>query len=135
MMTIFEHLSPGERLGELLFGLIIPLTFTLGAGIAVGDSERASASLLYATLGCNVAWGIIDGASSSSPRWPGLHRRFGGFRAGIRCDVACGDPYLLTGRRPRVARDRARRLTPAAELTRALLELQPRIAYPNRTEP
>ena len=62
MMTIFEHLSPGERLGELLFGLIIPLTFTLGAGIAVGDSERASASLLYATLGCNVTWGIIDGA-------------------------------------------------------------------------
>jgi len=62
MMTMFEHLSAGERLGELLFGLIMTLTFTLGAGIAVGDSPSASASLLYATLGCNVAWGVIDGA-------------------------------------------------------------------------
>jgi VIT1/CCC1 family predicted Fe2+/Mn2+ transporter len=59
---LFEHLSPGERLGELLFGLIMTLTFTLGAGVMVGASEGASSSLLYATLGCNVAWGIIDGA-------------------------------------------------------------------------
>jgi len=62
MMTLFEHLSPGERLGELLFGLIMTLTFTLGAGVAIGVSEGASSSLLYATLGCNLAWGIIDGA-------------------------------------------------------------------------
>jgi hypothetical protein len=26
-----EHLDPGERMGELLFGLIMVLTFTLGA--------------------------------------------------------------------------------------------------------
>jgi VIT1/CCC1 family predicted Fe2+/Mn2+ transporter len=62
MMTLFEHLSPGEQLGEVLFGLIMTLTFTLGAGVMVGTSEGASSSLLYATLGCNVAWGIIDGA-------------------------------------------------------------------------
>jgi hypothetical protein len=62
MIPFFEHLSPGERLGELLFGLIMTLTFTLGAGVMVGASEGASLSLLYATLGCNVAWGIIDGA-------------------------------------------------------------------------
>ena len=52
--AIFDHLSPGgERLRELLFGLIMTLTFTLGASIAVGDSEGASTSLLYATLGCS----------------------------------------------------------------------------------
>jgi hypothetical protein len=62
MMTLFEYLSPGERLGELLFGLIMTLTFTLGAGVAVGASDGPSSSLLFATLGCNVAWGIIDGA-------------------------------------------------------------------------
>ena len=63
MLTLlFEQLTPGERLGELLFGLIMTLTFTLGAGVMVGTSEGASSSLLYATLGCNVAWGIIDGA-------------------------------------------------------------------------
>jgi hypothetical protein len=62
MMMLFEHLSPGDRLGELLFGLIMTLTFTLGAGVMVGTSDSDSASLLAATLGCNVAWGVIDGA-------------------------------------------------------------------------
>ena len=62
MLTFFEHLSPGERLSELLFGLIMTLTFTLGAALVVGTSEGNSSSLLYATLGCNLAWGIIDGA-------------------------------------------------------------------------
>jgi hypothetical protein len=62
MMSLFEHLSPGDRLGELLFGLIMTLTFTLGAGVMVGTSDGDSASLLAATLGCNVAWGVIDGA-------------------------------------------------------------------------
>lgn len=57
-----DHLAPGERLGELLFGLIMTLTFTIGAGVWVGTAEGASTALLYATIGCNVAWGIIDGA-------------------------------------------------------------------------
>jgi hypothetical protein len=57
-----EHLAPGERLGEMLFGLIMTLTFTLGAGMWVGTAEGASTSLLIATIGCNVAWGVIDGA-------------------------------------------------------------------------
>jgi hypothetical protein len=57
-----EHLSPGVRLGEILFGLIMTLTFTLGAGAFFGGTEGASRSLLFATIGCNVAWGIIDAA-------------------------------------------------------------------------
>jgi VIT1/CCC1 family predicted Fe2+/Mn2+ transporter len=59
---VARHLSPGERLGELLFGLIMTLTFTLSAGVIFGDGEGASRDLLIATIGCNVAWGIIDGA-------------------------------------------------------------------------
>lgn len=55
------RLDPGERLGELLFGLIMVLTFTLGAGIELGDREETR-DLLVAALGCNTAWGIIDGA-------------------------------------------------------------------------
>jgi VIT1/CCC1 family predicted Fe2+/Mn2+ transporter len=54
-----ERLDPGERLGELLFGLIMVLTFTLGAGIELGDREEGR-ELLVAALGCNTAWGIID---------------------------------------------------------------------------
>jgi hypothetical protein len=56
-----DHLAPGERLGETLFGLIMTLTFTIGAGFVVGTAEGASTALLYATIGCNVAWGLIDG--------------------------------------------------------------------------
>jgi hypothetical protein len=57
-----EHLDPGERLGELLFGLIMVLTFTLGAGIELAGDREATRELLVAALGCNAAWGIIDAA-------------------------------------------------------------------------
>jgi hypothetical protein len=52
-----RHLEPVESLGEILFGLIMVLTFTLGASLA-GGHERG---LILAALGCNVAWGVIDG--------------------------------------------------------------------------
>lgn len=55
------HLDPGERMGELLFGLIMVLTFTLGAGIEMGERDETR-DLLIAALGCNTAWGIIDAA-------------------------------------------------------------------------
>ena len=57
-----KQLSPGESLSEILFGLIMTLTFTLGAGILIREDPTAARDLLIATLGCNVAWGIIDGA-------------------------------------------------------------------------
>ena len=57
-----ERLDPGERMGELLFGLIMVLTFTLGAGIELGGDRGETRDLLIAALGCNTAWGIIDGA-------------------------------------------------------------------------
>jgi hypothetical protein len=57
-----EHLDPGERLGELLFGLIMVLSFTLGAGIELQGDPSATRELLIAALGCNAAWGIIDAA-------------------------------------------------------------------------
>jgi hypothetical protein len=50
-----EQLDPGERMGELLFGLIMVLSFTLGAGIEMGDREETR-DLLIAALGCNTAW-------------------------------------------------------------------------------
>jgi hypothetical protein len=57
-----RYLEPAERLNEILFGLIMVLTFTLTAGLTVGDGPEAVRELLVATLGCNLAWGIIDGA-------------------------------------------------------------------------
>lgn len=58
-----KYLDPVSSLGEILFGVIMTLTFTLAAGILVREEGRAGArELLIATVGCNVAWGIIDAA-------------------------------------------------------------------------
>jgi VIT1/CCC1 family predicted Fe2+/Mn2+ transporter len=54
---IDRYLDPAESLGEVLFGLIMVLTLTLGAAVAAGY-ERG---LILAAVGCNVAWGVIDG--------------------------------------------------------------------------
>lgn len=61
MGFVDRYLSPGDSLSEILFGLIMTLTFTLGAGILVRENPDAARELLIATVGCNVAWGIIDG--------------------------------------------------------------------------
>ena len=63
MAVLHRYLDPSTSLAEVLFGLIMTLTFTLGAGLIIEDEGRAGArELLIAVIGCNVAWGIIDGA-------------------------------------------------------------------------
>jgi VIT family len=58
-----KWLDPATSMGEVLFGLIMTLTFTLGAGLIMEEEGREGArQLLIATIGCNIAWGIIDGA-------------------------------------------------------------------------
>jgi hypothetical protein len=48
LSLLSDRLSPGTQLGEILFGLIMTLTFTLGAGAYFGGSEGATRELLYA---------------------------------------------------------------------------------------
>jgi hypothetical protein len=49
-------------MGEALFGLIMTLTFTLGADLVIQDQGREGArQMLLGILGCNLAWGLIDG--------------------------------------------------------------------------
>ncbi len=52
-------LEPVERISEVLFGIIIVLTFTCSLGIARADHGEVHAMLIAAT-GCTLAWGIID---------------------------------------------------------------------------
>lgn len=52
-------LSPIERLSEVLFGLIMVLTFTGSLSVATADRADVKVMLIGA-LGCNIAWGIID---------------------------------------------------------------------------
>jgi VIT1/CCC1 family predicted Fe2+/Mn2+ transporter len=52
-------LEPIERISEVLFGLIMVLTFTCSLSIAeAGRSEIRT--MLLGALGCNLAWGLID---------------------------------------------------------------------------
>lgn len=52
-------LDPAERVSEVLFGLIMVLTFTGSLSIAEAGRDDIRAMLIGA-LGCNLAWGIID---------------------------------------------------------------------------
>lgn len=53
-------LQPGERIAEALFGLIMVLSFT--GSLSVADAGRDDVrTMLIGALGCNIAWGIIDG--------------------------------------------------------------------------
>jgi VIT1/CCC1 family predicted Fe2+/Mn2+ transporter len=52
-------LDPIERSSEVLFGLIMVLTFT-GSFRASGADHDSVDRMLLAALGCNLAWGIID---------------------------------------------------------------------------
>ena len=58
---LFSYLDPVDSMAEILFGLIMVLSFTLAAGFVAGEGKAGVHGLLIATLGCNVAWGIIDG--------------------------------------------------------------------------
>ena len=54
-----QRLDPIERSSEVLFGLIMVLTFTGSFRITGGDHDSVD-RMLVAALGCNLAWGIID---------------------------------------------------------------------------
>jgi hypothetical protein len=52
-------LDPVERSSEVLFGLIMVLSFTGSISVASAGREDVR-ELLVGALGCNLAWGIID---------------------------------------------------------------------------
>lgn len=98
---IATHLDPANRFIEVVCGLIMVLTFTLVGSQLVSDDPSGAQKLLIAALGCNVAWGVIDGvmfvmngltAGSSSPVCRGGQGCYG------RSGGAIGD---RTGPRPR----------------------------------
>jgi VIT1/CCC1 family predicted Fe2+/Mn2+ transporter len=52
-------LDPIERASEVLFGLIMVLTFTGSLSVVEMGNEDVR-TMLFGALGCNFAWGIID---------------------------------------------------------------------------
>jgi hypothetical protein len=53
-------LDPMERISETLFGLIMALTFICSLGVATVGNIKIQ-TMLIGALGCNLAWGIVDG--------------------------------------------------------------------------
>jgi hypothetical protein len=68
-------LDPTARISEVLFGLIMALTFTGSLGVATAGREEIR-MLLIGMIGCNVAWGLVDAVmflmSSVTERGHGL---------------------------------------------------------------
>ncbi|WP_442579348.1 VIT1/CCC1 transporter family protein [Mesorhizobium sp. ASY16-5R] len=52
-------LDPIERISEVLFGLIMILTFT-GSLSAAESGQSEVRTMLIGAIGCNLAWGLID---------------------------------------------------------------------------
>lgn len=52
-------LDPIARTSEVLFGLIMALTFTGTFGVATAGREDVR-ELLIGMIGCNIAWGLVD---------------------------------------------------------------------------
>lgn len=52
-------LDPIARVSEVLFGLIMALTFTGTLSAATADREEVR-TLLIGVIGCNLAWGLVD---------------------------------------------------------------------------
>lgn len=81
-----QLLEPIDRISEVLFGLIMALTFTVTIDAASADGA-AVRSMLIAALGCNIAWGLVDGVMYTSM---GLVERAHGIR--LMRDVRVADP-------------------------------------------
>lgn len=68
-------LDPIARVSEILFGVIMALTFTGTFSAATADREDLR-SMLIGVIGCNLAWGLVDAVmflmSSLSERGNGI---------------------------------------------------------------
>jgi VIT1/CCC1 family predicted Fe2+/Mn2+ transporter len=58
-----KYLSPSDRLSEIMYGLIMVLTVTSTVNIGLTEGEFGTRTMILAALGCNAAWGIVDGVT------------------------------------------------------------------------
>ena len=61
MTSSTRVLDPIDHVSEVLFGLIMVLTFTGSLSVAEAGRDDVR-TMLIGALGCNIAWGIIDAA-------------------------------------------------------------------------
>jgi len=55
-----DVLGPAERVAEITFGVLMAMTMTTAVDIGT-DGPTGMRTLIVGALGCNLAWGIVDG--------------------------------------------------------------------------
>jgi hypothetical protein len=91
--------EPVDRVSEILFGLIMVLTFTGSLGMAEAGREDIRTMLIVA-LGCNLAWGIIDGLLNLMQRLADRGRALTTFRAVRSAGDAQEARHVIAGALP-----------------------------------
>lgn len=76
----FGILDPMERISEVLFAVIMALTFTCTIGVESADNLKVR-TMLFAALGCNLAWGIIDACLYLMTRFNAESKKIGTLRS------------------------------------------------------
>ena len=54
-----EVLDPVHRVSEIIFGLLMALSFTGALSVATAGREEVR-TMMFTALGCNLAWGLVD---------------------------------------------------------------------------
>ena len=54
-----EVLDPVHRVSEIIFGLLMALSFTGALSVATAGREEVR-TVMFTALGCNLAWGLVD---------------------------------------------------------------------------
>jgi hypothetical protein len=60
MLQSRRVLEPIDRVSEIIFGVLMAMTFIGAMNVATAGREEAR-TVMLAALGCNVAWGLTDG--------------------------------------------------------------------------
>ncbi|MFC5695230.1 hypothetical protein ACFPU0_06605 [Pseudomonas sp. GCM10022186] len=66
-------LDPVDRVSEVMFGLLMALTFVGSLSVATAGREEAR-TMLIAAFGCNLAWGLADAVMYLLQTWTGRAR-------------------------------------------------------------
>lgn len=85
-----EILSPVDRQSEVLFGLIMAMTFTGTLSVAESGREEVRAMLVGA-IGCNIAWGLVDGVMFIVSRLVDRAREMEAATGGRRAELTFDD--------------------------------------------
>jgi|SRR5580698_9327500 len=67
-------LDPVDRVSEIIFGVLMALTFTGTLSVATAGREQVRTMMLTA-LGCNIAWGLTDGVMYLVRTYTERHRK------------------------------------------------------------